>query len=45
MGSNQFLDGDVGEVIIFSHILKSKEREEIEKYLSQKWAIKLGSSS
>lgn len=43
--SNQYLDGDIGEVIIFSHILKNGERKEIEKYLSQKWAIKLSAAS
>ncbi len=42
--SNQYLDGDVGEVIIFSRILKSTERQAIEEYLSTKWAIKLGTT-
>lgn len=40
--SSQYLDGDIGEVIIFSRILKKTEREAIEGYLSQKWAIRLG---
>ncbi len=40
--SNQYLDGDIGEVIIFSRILKAEERKHIEEYLSTKWSIKLG---
>ncbi len=40
--SSQYLDGDIGEVIIFSRILKNQERKDIEEYLSTKWAIKLG---
>ncbi len=43
--SSQYLDGDIGEVIIFSRILKNIERKDIEEYLSQKWAIKLNTTS
>ena len=43
--SSQYLDGDIGEVMIFSRILKTAERESIEEYLSQKWAIRLGAAT
>ena len=35
------LDIDIGEILIFDRPLKTKEREEVEAYLSQKWGIKL----
>jgi prepilin-type N-terminal cleavage/methylation domain-containing protein len=34
-------DADIGEVIIFNTGLSTFERQEIEKYLSKKWGIKL----
>jgi prepilin-type N-terminal cleavage/methylation domain-containing protein len=35
------LEGDIGEIIIFDRALKVSEREDVEKYLSAKWGIKL----
>ncbi len=32
----------IGEIIIFSRVLRSDEIKDIESYLSKKWAIKLG---
>lgn len=34
-------DGDIGEIIIFDRALKTEERQSIEKYLGQKWGIKI----
>jgi prepilin-type N-terminal cleavage/methylation domain-containing protein len=33
--------GDIAEIIIFTRLLKTEERQEIEKYLSKKYAIPL----
>jgi hypothetical protein len=38
---NNFFDGNIGEIIIFDRALKNYERQNIEKYLSQKWQIPL----
>jgi hypothetical protein len=37
-----YYDGDIGEIIIFDRALKTEERQSIEKYLGQKWGIKIG---
>ena len=34
-------NGDIAEIIIFSRALKNDERQDIEKYLSKKWSIKI----
>ncbi len=39
--SSNSLNFSLGEIIIFDRILKTNERQEIEKYLSQKWKIDL----
>ena len=31
----------IGEIVIFNRPLKNVEKQEIEKYLSQKWGVKL----
>lgn len=36
-----FLNGNIGELIIFSRALRNEERQEVEKYLSKKWGVKL----
>jgi len=44
IGSSAFstyYDGDLGEIIIFDRALKTEERKSIEKYLGQKWGIKV----
>jgi len=33
--------GDLGEIIIYNRALSDFERQQIEQYLSKKWAIKL----
>lgn len=38
-GSGQFLDGDLGEIIVYDRALSNKDIEHIEDYLSQKWHI------
>jgi prepilin-type N-terminal cleavage/methylation domain-containing protein len=40
-GETNYFTMNIGEIIIFDRALKVQEREDIEKYLSQKWAIKL----
>ena len=39
--SASYWDGDLGELIFFNRILNNSERQDIEKYLSKKWGIKL----
>jgi hypothetical protein len=41
LGNNLFFNGDIAEIIIFDKILIDEERREVEKYLAQKWSIKL----
>lgn len=36
-----FYDGQISEIIIFDRYLSSKERESVEKYLGQKYSIKI----
>lgn len=36
-----FLNGYIGEIILFERSLKDEERKSIEKYLGQKWGIKI----
>lgn len=36
-----FLDGEVAEIIMYSKALKSDEIDDVQKYLSKKWRIKL----
>ncbi len=38
---DNFIKADIGEVIIYNRVLKTEERQEIEKYLSKKWGIEL----
>ncbi|MES2961015.1 MAG: LamG-like jellyroll fold domain-containing protein [Pseudomonadota bacterium] len=38
---SNFFDGNIGEIIIFDRALKNYERQNVEKYLSQKWQIPL----
>ena len=38
---NQFFSGDLAEIIIFKRALQTKERKEVEDYLSKKYDIKL----
>jgi hypothetical protein len=33
----------MGEIIIFNRALKTEERKAVEKYLGQKWGIKVSS--
>ena len=39
--ANESFIGHIGEVIIFDRVLKVDEYQDVEKYLSTKWAIKL----
>jgi prepilin-type N-terminal cleavage/methylation domain-containing protein len=39
--SSNSINGYIGEIIIFERSLKSEERKEVEKYLSNKWQIEL----
>ncbi len=41
MSLSNFLQGQIGEIIIFERNLKSEERVAIEKYLARKWGIKI----
>ncbi len=34
-------DGEIGEVVVFDRAIRDSEIEAIEKYLSEKWAVKL----
>lgn len=36
----RYLDGQIGEIILFNRALKAEERLAVENYLSKKWAIK-----
>jgi prepilin-type N-terminal cleavage/methylation domain-containing protein len=36
-----FLNGHIGELIIFSRALQNEERQAVEKYLGKKWGIKV----
>jgi prepilin-type N-terminal cleavage/methylation domain-containing protein len=38
---NYFLNGYLGELIIFDRSLKTEERQEIEKYLGKKWGVRI----
>jgi prepilin-type N-terminal cleavage/methylation domain-containing protein len=38
---SNYFNGDVGEIIMYSRALSDFERDEVEKYLSKKWGIKL----
>lgn len=35
----EFMDGDIGEVIIYNKALTNNERQQIEGYLAQKWGL------
>jgi prepilin-type N-terminal cleavage/methylation domain-containing protein len=39
IGTDEFFEGDVAEVIVFERVLKTEERESIEAYLGKKWEI------
>lgn len=39
--SREFLNGAIGELIIFDRGLQNAERQDIEKYLAKKWSIKI----
>lgn len=43
ISDRQYWDGDISELIIFNKALRSEDRKEVEKYLSQKYAIRLSS--
>jgi prepilin-type N-terminal cleavage/methylation domain-containing protein len=38
---SEAFNGNIGEIIIFNRALKEEERKAIEKYLGQKWGIKV----
>ena len=38
--SGDFLDGYMGEIIVFDHAISDSQRLEVEEYLSKKWRIK-----
>jgi prepilin-type N-terminal cleavage/methylation domain-containing protein len=40
---DRFLQGNIAEIIIFNRDLNTQEREDVERYLSNKWAIELAS--
>ena len=40
----EYLVGSIAELIIYDRALSANEREDIEKYLSKKWSIKIGVS-
>jgi prepilin-type N-terminal cleavage/methylation domain-containing protein len=39
----QYYSGDMGEIIVFNRGLNTEERKAVEKYLGQKWGIKVSS--
>ncbi len=39
--SNEFLNGEIGEIIIFERDLDTSERTAVHNYLSKKWGIKI----
>lgn len=39
--NNQYMEGDIAEIIIYDRALSTKERQEIEAYLAKKWSIKI----
>ena len=41
--SSQYWNGDIAEIIVFNRALKTEERQAVEKYLGQKWGIKVAS--
>ncbi len=40
-GTQNFAKMDVGEIIVFNRALKNEEREDVERYLSEKWKINI----
>lgn len=40
-----YLNGSIGEIIIFERSLKREERQSVEQYLGKKWGIKLKSTT
>jgi len=38
---NRAFDGDIGEIIVYDHILTDSERDDIHDYLSNRWSITL----
>lgn len=40
-GTDDFLEGNLGEVIVYDRSLKQEERQSIEEYLSKKWGIRI----
>jgi hypothetical protein len=34
-----FLDGDIGEIVIFNSVLSTADREKMEGYLAWKWGL------
>ncbi len=39
--STEYMNGQIGEIIIFDRALKTEERKSIEQYLGKKWSIKV----
>lgn len=42
--NDAFYNGKIGEIIIFSRVLKNEERDSVTKYLGKKWGIKTTSN-
>lgn len=42
--ADYFLNGFIGELVVFDRVLKKSERQAIEQYLSQKWKINITQS-
>lgn len=42
-GAEYFTQGNIGEVIVYGRALKPEERKSVEKYLGQKWGVKISS--
>lgn len=38
-GMGEFMDGDIGEIIVFNRALSDGDRKSVEKYLSKKWGV------
>jgi len=44
-GTDDFLEGNLGEVIVYDRSLKKEERQSIEEYLGKKWGIKVATAA
>ena len=44
-GTADYLEGNLGEVIVYDRSLKQEERQSVEEYLGKKWGIKVNTAT